>query len=365
MTTMNIYDMADTWNAGGTTFTAIKMNVTDTASAAGSLLLDLQVGGTSQFKVSKGGRVTAQTLTIGLGGQTVVATNTALGFEALHSASLTGTNNVGVGYRALLSNTTGGNISAVGMNALYSNTTGSDSVAVGTNALFSNTTGSDSVAIGTGALYFNTTVNQMTAVGVAAFNKNTTGDQGVAVGYLAGRDQTTATRSTLVGHSAGSKITTGAANTIFGAQSGINITTSEQNVAFGSYTLNGAAGNNNVAVGNGALNVTTGANNIALGFNAGNALSSGGSNIVIGASIELDSNTASNQINIGGRYFHDRIRLLERTSDPAKPAEGNVVIWMSDGTGLGDDGDIMIGSTAGGVTNYGTLFDHSGGTLWP
>jgi hypothetical protein len=38
---------------------------------------------------------------------------------------------------------------------------------------------------------------------------------------------------------------------------------------------------------------------------------------------------------------------------------------MSDGTGLGDDGDIMIGSTAGGVTNYGTLFDHSGGTLWP
>jgi len=53
MTTMNIYDMADTWNAGGTTFTAIKMNVTDTASAAGSLLLDLQVGGTSRFSVSK------------------------------------------------------------------------------------------------------------------------------------------------------------------------------------------------------------------------------------------------------------------------------------------------------------------------
>jgi hypothetical protein len=53
MTTMNIYDMADTWNAGGTTFTAIKMNVTDTASAAGSLLLDLQVGGASQFSVGK------------------------------------------------------------------------------------------------------------------------------------------------------------------------------------------------------------------------------------------------------------------------------------------------------------------------
>ena len=54
----NIYDMADTWNAGATTFTAIKMNVTDTASAAASLLLDLQVGGSSKFKVQKNGLVT-------------------------------------------------------------------------------------------------------------------------------------------------------------------------------------------------------------------------------------------------------------------------------------------------------------------
>jgi len=51
----NIYDMTDTWNAGGTTFTAIKMNVTDTASAALSLLMDLQVGGATKFSVSKSG----------------------------------------------------------------------------------------------------------------------------------------------------------------------------------------------------------------------------------------------------------------------------------------------------------------------
>lgn len=47
-----------TWNAGGVTFTADKINVTDTASAAGSLLIDRQVGGTSKFKVSKAGLVT-------------------------------------------------------------------------------------------------------------------------------------------------------------------------------------------------------------------------------------------------------------------------------------------------------------------
>jgi hypothetical protein len=44
-----------TWNAGGTTFTGIGLNVTNTASAAGSLLLDLQVGGGSQFYVTKQG----------------------------------------------------------------------------------------------------------------------------------------------------------------------------------------------------------------------------------------------------------------------------------------------------------------------
>lgn len=53
----NIYDMADTWNAGATTFTAIKMNVTDTASAAASLLMDLQVGGSSKFSVNKSGGI--------------------------------------------------------------------------------------------------------------------------------------------------------------------------------------------------------------------------------------------------------------------------------------------------------------------
>jgi len=58
----NIYDMADTWNDAGTVFTAIKMGVTDTASDAGSLLMDLQVGGSSKFSVNKGGAVFASGL---------------------------------------------------------------------------------------------------------------------------------------------------------------------------------------------------------------------------------------------------------------------------------------------------------------
>lgn len=52
---VNIYDMTDTWNDAGTTFSAIKMNVTDTNSAAASLLLDLLVGGAKKFSVQKDG----------------------------------------------------------------------------------------------------------------------------------------------------------------------------------------------------------------------------------------------------------------------------------------------------------------------
>ena len=53
-----IYNLTDNWNDGTTVFDAIKINVTDTASDATSKLLDLQIGGTSKFKVDKGGNVT-------------------------------------------------------------------------------------------------------------------------------------------------------------------------------------------------------------------------------------------------------------------------------------------------------------------
>ena len=61
--TVNIYDMAQTWNNGATTFTGIKLNVTDTASAATSKLLDLQVGGSSKLRVLKTGFVDCAGLT--------------------------------------------------------------------------------------------------------------------------------------------------------------------------------------------------------------------------------------------------------------------------------------------------------------
>lgn len=54
-TSSPVIDAAQTWNAGGVTFTAIKLNVTDTASQNTSRLLDIQVGGSSRYYFDKVG----------------------------------------------------------------------------------------------------------------------------------------------------------------------------------------------------------------------------------------------------------------------------------------------------------------------
>lgn len=62
-TDIKVLDLSATWNAAGVTFTGLKFNVTDTASSAASLLMDLQVGGVSKIIVQKAG-----TLCIGANG---------------------------------------------------------------------------------------------------------------------------------------------------------------------------------------------------------------------------------------------------------------------------------------------------------
>lgn len=53
------------------------------------------------------------------------------------------------------------------------------------------------------------------------------------------------------------------------------------------------------------------------------------------------------------------ITLNERTSEPADPADGRTVIWHSNGTGFGDDGDLCIKVNVGGTVKSAVLFDYS------
>jgi hypothetical protein len=51
------FTLAQTWNSAGVVFTALRANVTDTASNSASLLIDLQLGGSSRFSVDKTGSI--------------------------------------------------------------------------------------------------------------------------------------------------------------------------------------------------------------------------------------------------------------------------------------------------------------------
>ena len=63
----------------------------------------------------------------------------------------------------------------------------------------------------------------------------------------------------------------------------------------------------------------------------------------------LETDVTANVVTVGA----------EQSADPADPADGTYVIWMSDGTGAGDAGDIMIKITSATVTKTTTLVDYS------
>jgi hypothetical protein len=69
-----ILNLSETWNNAAVAFTGIFFNATDTASASGSKLVDLQVGGASAFNVTKAGN------------STLLGTLTADGFSAVNSS---------------------------------------------------------------------------------------------------------------------------------------------------------------------------------------------------------------------------------------------------------------------------------------
>jgi len=98
MANVQLDSLTDTWNNGATTFNAVKMNVTDTASAAASKLIDLQVGGNTKANVTKAGLLTLASGVTLTGANTIQTTTGALTITSGSSnIILTPTSNVGIG----------------------------------------------------------------------------------------------------------------------------------------------------------------------------------------------------------------------------------------------------------------------------
>lgn len=61
-TSQPLLNLAQTWNDGAVSFTAMRLNVTNTASAAASYLFDYQVGGVTRLRLTTAGILTVGTL---------------------------------------------------------------------------------------------------------------------------------------------------------------------------------------------------------------------------------------------------------------------------------------------------------------
>ena len=51
--------------------------------------------------------------------------------------------------------------------------------------------------------------------------------------------------------------------------------------------------------------------------------------------------------------------IMPAVPEPSNPAEDTSIIWMSDGYGVGDEGDVMCKINVGGVVKYATIVDFS------
>jgi hypothetical protein len=81
--------------------------------------------------------------------------------------------------------------------------------------------------------------------------------------------------------------------------------------------------------------------------------------------VEPDGTTdVADEVNITGNLVVSGSQgLTEQTAEPSDPAEGAGILWLSDGTGFGDSGDICAKSTDGGTTRKNIIHDHSAGSL--
>ena len=285
----------------------------------------------------------------GTGGTDSTSANTLLGYYAGGSIASGGINNTLIGHGTSYRLTTGDNNTNIGVSAGWGNHTGSDNTyvgkdaglgasdnansnntGIGSNALLAITTASSNVAVGKGASAAITTGNENTVMGSRALGTATTATYNVSIGgdsmfsvpagqAVAGvvaigleavkgsAGTTTGIDGTVaVGRSALKSLTTGAGNTAVGFESGLFVTTGLNNT-FGGYEsgqgITGAklTGNSNTAYGHqsGLLLQGSADSNVLIGASAGDVITTGTLNTVLGKGADTDDATATNQTVIG------------------------------------------------------------------
>jgi len=278
--------------------------------ASYTLTLPVDDGSADQLFKTNGSGVTAwisklvdtsggtNSLILGTGTSGTSGTNvTAFGVSAL--ASTSGSNNTGVGYRALFANIGGSSNTAVGSSAMIGSTTAIQNTAVGYASLggaLVTGTGDNNTALGYNALA-TTVSNSNTAVGSSALAAGCTSGN-TAVGFQA-LILNTAADNTAVGANALDACTGGTRHTAIGASAGSAVVGNNDTTAVGYNALLVNTASGSTAVGSLAMDAnTSGQFNTALGYNALGAIISNNSNTAVGYNA-LAVTTVSNNTAVG------------------------------------------------------------------
>ena len=299
--------------------------------------------------------------------------NVAIGHSAL-AALATGAGNVAIGYQAMdaVNDDESSNI-AIGSSAMGAADQGSHAsarvyanIAIGENALTGGDFGSSdlqlqgNIAIGYGALDATSSSAQTGTIaighnaGTAINHADAAG--AVLIGHSAGAALTSGQANVIIGLEAGDAITTGDYNTLIGHASGTTIDDSLRNTGVGYYTLLAYNGSNsegdNTALGYGAGTwASTGQQNTFVGSQAGQGITgtrlTGNGNTTVGyqAGLLLQGAGAGNTC------------LGVRAGDVLTTGDDNILIGRDVAmSGATVDSEIVIGVGAtGGGTNTATI----------
>lgn len=204
-----------------------------------------------------------------------------------------GSGNIAIGSSAMAKNFTGEqNVAIGGGGVMNYNSSGSNNVAMGWMAMLGDSVnssiGGENVAIGAMSLYSQQNGDRNTAVGCESMKTLTTGDSNTGVGYRTLSLLTTGADNTCLGESSLLSVTSGVGNVAVGTDAGKAITDGVYNtiIGFGAVSNGlptGASGTSNAAVGSAALALmTTGSYNSVLGAEAGASLTTGFGNTILG-----------------------------------------------------------------------------------
>ncbi|PCI29262.1 hypothetical protein COB55_02470, partial [Candidatus Wolfebacteria bacterium] len=324
-------------------YNALKLDTGGSNTAVGSYALDANAGGINNVAMGLNalGSVTSGQDNVAIGTNAgdsfdTEGQNIAIGTDALGGGSYAASDNVAIGYQAGLSITSGNSMIAIGTGALSTMTSGSNSIGIGFRAL-ELATGADNIAIGKQAGDAISSGTRNLAIGTQALSAITINNDSTAVGYNA-----------LI-------LDTGGSNTALGSYALDANAGGTNNVAIG-LDAGGAniTGGRNISIGNGANGAATATNDsIAIGHNALLIEASGGVNIAIGTGAMVAANGTERSVAIG----HNAL-LTITTADDSTAVGYNSLLLDTGGlnTAVGSfSGDGITGGKHHTAIGYGAL----------